>query len=278
MKSLQEIKQISYDARIKIIKMLEKSASGHPGGSLSAIDIILVMFFNHIERTKENALDESRHRFVLSKGHGVPALYTALNELGLIEEDEIMTLREVGSRIQGHPDVVLLPYVEASTGSLGQGLSVAQGMALSGKMNDPEFNVYCMVGDGEIQEGQIWEAILSAPKFKLNNLCAILDYNKAQIDGLVKDVMPLESIKAKFESFNWHVIEIDGHNYEEINNAFEEFKTVKDKPTFIIANTIKGKGVSFMEEDLVGWHGVAPNAEQAAKAIKELMNKKDGEE
>ncbi len=278
MKTLEELKQISYGSRIKILKMLNKSASGHPGGSLSAIDILLVMFFRHIKRTPENVQAPDRHRFVLSKGHGVPALYVTLQELGLLKEEELMTLRSLGSRLQGHPDVVMMPAVEASTGSLGQGLSVAQGMAMAAKTSSNPFDVYCMIGDGEIQEGQIWEALLSAPKFKTDNLCVILDYNKAQIDGLVKDVMPLEPIADKLNAFNWNVITIDGHDYEAIDDAFSRFKKESGRPTFIIANTIKGKGVSFMEKDLVAWHGAAPNDEQTEKAVNELLNKKRGVE
>lgn len=266
----KQLQQISNELRIDIIKAISRAKSGHPGGSLSAIDIITYLFFNEIKRTKENALDPNRDRFVLSKGHGVPALYAVFARLGLITYDELMNLRVLGSRTQGHPSYVDLPYVESSTGSLGQGLSVAVGIALAGKIDKKNYNVYCMVGDGEMQEGQIWEAILSAPKFKLDNLCVFLDYNKSQIDGYIKDVMDIEPIKEKLLAFRWNVLEIDGHNFEEIENAVSNFKSTKEKPTFIIAHTIKGKGVSFMEDN-VEWHGKAPNEKETELAIQELQ-------
>lgn len=265
----KELQQISNQLRIDIIKAISRAKSGHPGGSLSAIDIIVYLFFNEIKRTKENALDPDRDRFVLSKGHGVPALYSVFARLNLITKDELMDLRVLGSRTQGHPSYIDLPFVESSTGSLGQGLSVAIGIALAGKLDKKDYRVYCMIGDGEMQEGQIWEALLSAPKFKLDNLCVILDYNKSQIDGYVKDVMNLEPIKEKLIAFNWNVLEIDGHNFAEIEKAINHSKTVKQKPSFIIAHTIKGKGVSFME-DKVDWHGKAPNEKETELALQEL--------
>lgn len=265
-----QLQQIANELRIDIIKAISRAKSGHPGGSLSAIDILVYLFFNEINRTKENALDPDRHRFVLSKGHGVPALYAVLARIGLISYEELMNLRVLGSRTQGHPSYLDLPYVEASTGSLGQGLSVAIGMALAAKIDKKSYRVYCMTGDGETQEGQIWEAILSAPKFNLDNLCVILDYNKSQIDGYTKDVMDLEPLKAKLESFRWNVLEIDGHNFAEIENAFNVAREVKGKPTYIIAHTIKGKGVSFMEDN-VEWHGKAPNEKETELALQELQ-------
>lgn len=266
----KQLQQIANELRIDIIKAISRAKSGHPGGSLSAIDVLVYLFFNEIKRTKENALDPDRHRFVLSKGHGVPALYAVLARIGLISYDELMNLRVLGSRTQGHPSYLDLPYVEASTGSLGQGLSVAIGMALAAKIDKKSYRVYCMTGDGETQEGQIWEAILSAPKFNLDNLCVILDYNKSQIDGYTKDVMDLEPLKAKLESFRWNVLEIDGHNFAEIENAFNVAREVKGKPTYIIAHTIKGKGVSFMEDN-VEWHGKAPNEKETELALQELQ-------
>ncbi|MCR4416646.1 MAG: transketolase [Ignavibacteria bacterium] len=265
-----QLQQIANELRIDIIKAISRAKSGHPGGSLSAIDILVYLFFNEIKRTKENALDPDRHRFVLSKGHGVPALYAILARIGLISYEELMNLRVLGSRTQGHPSYLDLPYVEASTGSLGQGLSVAIGMALAAKIDKKSYRVYCMTGDGETQEGQIWEAILSAPKFNLDNLCVILDYNKSQIDGFTKDVMDLEPLKAKLEAFKWNVLEIDGHNFAEIENAFNIAREVKGKPTYIIAHTIKGKGVSFMEDN-VEWHGKAPNEKETELALQELQ-------
>lgn len=265
----KELQRIANELRIDIIKAISRAKSGHPGGSLSAIDIIVYLFFNEIKRTKENALDPDRDRFVLSKGHGVPALYSVFARLGLITNEELMNLRVLGSRTQGHPSYTDLPFVESSTGSLGQGLSVAIGIALAGKLDKKDYRVYCMIGDGEMQEGQIWEALLSAPKFNLDNLCVILDYNKSQIDGYVKDVMNLEPIKEKLIAFNWNVLEIDGHNFAEIEKAINQSKTFKQKPSFIIAHTVKGKGVSFME-DKVDWHGKAPNEKETELALQEL--------
>ena len=270
-KSLDELKKMSNEMRADILKMIHLGTSGHPGGSLSCIDILSVLFFNKIGRTKENAMDPNRNRFVLSKGHGVPALYCVLNRCGLIPTEELWTLRKLGSRLQGHPDRVLLPIVEASTGSLGQGLSIAQGMAMTAKADKKDYKVYCMLGDGETQEGQIWEALLSAPKFKLDNLTVILDYNKGQIDGPTNEVLNLEPIKDKLVAFNWDVQVIDGHNYKEIQDALDKADALNGKPHFIIANTIKGKGVSFME-GVIDWHGKAPTAEQVEKATAELKN------
>lgn len=265
----KQLQRIANELRVDIIKAISRAKSGHPGGSLSAIDILVYLFFNEIKRTKENALDPDRHRFVLSKGHGVPALYAVLAKIGLITYEELMNLRVLGSRTQGHPSYSDLPYVEASTGSLGQGLSVAVGMALAAKIDKKSYRVYCMTGDGETQEGQIWEAILSAPKFNLDNLCVILDYNKSQIDGYTKDVMDLEPLKDKLKAFKWNVLEIDGHNFEEMENAFNIARETKGKPTYIIAHTIKGKGVSFMEDN-IEWHGKAPNEKETELALQEL--------
>ncbi len=271
--TIDQLKEVAKDLRIKCIEILTEAGSGHPGGSLSSMDLITALFLNKIKRTKENALSPDRHRFVLSKGHGVPALYSILSHLGLITPEELNTLRKLGSRLQGHPDYVALPYVEASTGSLGQGLSIAQGIALAGKIDKKNYKVYCLLGDGEIQEGQVWESIMSAPKFKLDNLCAILDYNKGQIDGYVKDVMNVEPLADKLKAFNWNVITIDGHNFDEILNAYNQAEETKGKPTFIIANTIKGKGVSFMEGNNE-WHGKSPSKSECEKAIQELSSVK----
>jgi transketolase len=250
--------------------MLMEAKSGHPGGSLSAIDLLTALWFHEMRGVDgPNALKEDRDRFVLSKGHAVPALYAVFAEKGFIGVDELKTLRKTGSRLQGHPDRVRIPLVEASTGSLGQGLSVAQGIAMGLKMDHKPGRVFCMVGDGEIQEGQVWEAAMSAPKFQLSNLVVILDNNGGQIDGPVKDVMPLEPIVDKWRAFGWHVIDIDGHDYDQILKAYAEARTVKDKPTFIRARTVKGKGVSFMEHQ-IGWHGVAPKADEAKRAIDEI--------
>jgi transketolase len=269
MYSLSELQNIANQLRIDIIKALHAAKSGHPGGSLSAIDILTYLFFNEIKRTKGNAFDPNRDRFILSKGHGVPALYAVFVHLGLITREELLNLRLLGSRTQGHPSFQDLPYLEASTGSLGQGLSIAVGMAMAGKLDKKDYRVYCMIGDGETQEGQIWEAFLSAPKFQLDNLCAILDYNKSQIDGYIHDVLNIEPYIDKLKAFNWHTLEIDGHNFEEIKSAFDIAKSLKGKPTIIVAHTVKGKSVSFME-DKIEWHGKAPNDEETTIALKEL--------
>ena len=270
--SINQLEDIARDIRIECIKMITKAGSGHPGGSLSAADVITALFLTKIHRTKENALSNDRHRFVLSKGHGVPAVYAMLAHIGIINKDDLSSFRELNSPLQGHPDFSRFPYVEASTGSLGQGLSIAQGIALAGKIDSKNYKVYCMLGDGETQEGQVWEGLMSAAKFKLDNLCVILDYNKGQIDGNVCDVMNIEPLSDKLKAFNWHVINIDGHNFNEIINALDTADTIKNKPTFIIANTIKGKGVSFMEGKNE-WHGVAPNKEQCELSIKEISAK-----
>jgi len=256
--------------------MLTEAKSGHPGGSLSAIDLITALFYNEMRGIDPSHIDGERDHFILSKGHAAPALYAVLAKKGFIAYDELKTLRQTGSRLQGHPDRVRMPIVEASTGSLGQGLSVAQGMAMGYKMEGKPSRVYCLVGDGEIQEGQIWEAAMSAPKFGLSNLCVILDANNGQIDGHVSEVMPIEPIADKWRAFGWKVIEIDGHNMEQILEAFKSAKASQgkdsEKPTFILARTVKGKGVSFMENQ-IGWHGVAPTAEDARKAREELQKK-----
>lgn len=273
-----ELAKISQELRVSIIDMLEEAKSGHPGGSLSAIDIVTTLWFDEMRGVDAKNLAPDRDRFVLSKGHAVPALYAALAKKGFIPPAELKTLRKTGSRIQGHPDRMRLPIVEASTGSLGQGLSVAQGLALGLKMDGKKSRVYCLIGDGESQEGQIWEAAMSASKFKLSNLCAILDSNNGQIDGKVEDVMPIEPIGAKWVSFGWHVLEIDGHDMTQIQKAFREARTLQEeggtKPVMILARTVKGKGVSFMEHK-IEWHGVAPKAEEARKAREEINGGKN---
>lgn len=271
----KDLSKIANELRVSVIDMLETSQSGHPGGSLSAVDVITVLWFDEMRGLDPKALAPDRDHFVLSKGHGVPALYAALAQSGFIPHEELKTLRRTGSRLQGHPDRVRLPIVEASTGSLGQGLSVAQGMALAQKLDGKSGRVFCLLGDGEIQEGQIWEAAMSAPKFELSHLCAILDANGGQIDGPVNQVMPIEPIADKWRAFGWHVIDCDGHNIEALQRAFAEMRDLQKKgskkPVFIIARTVKGKGVSFMEHK-IEWHGVAPKAEEAKKAREELLN------
>jgi transketolase len=267
---INELKKIARELRVDIINMLVEAGSGHPGGSLSAIDILTCLYFHFLRHDPQNPHWPARDRFVLSKGHAVPAVYACLAKAGYFPKSELLTLRKINSRLQGHPDRVKLPGLEASTGSLGQGLSIAIGLAIASKLDGDPFRVYCMLGDGETQAGQIWEGLMSAPKFKLDNLVTILDYNKGQIDGPTNDIMNLEPIMEKVKAFNWHVIEIDGHDYVQIFDALESAQKVKGQPTFILAQTVKGKGVSFMEGQ-ISWHGKAPSREQGELAVKEIL-------
>ena len=265
----QELMDTAKIIRKDIVSMLTESASGHPGGSLSATDIVTTLFFNEMNIDPKNPKMENRDRFVLSKGHAAPALYATLAERGYFDKEGLMTLRAFGSMFQGHPDMKKVPGVEISTGSLGQGLSVANGMALNAKLSGLSYRTYIVLGDGELQEGQIWEAAMTAAHYKLDNVCAFLDFNNLQIDGNVDKIMGIEPVDAKWESFGWHVIKINGHNFDEILKALEEAKKVTGKPTIIIAKTVKGKGVSFME-NVCGFHGSAPTEEEAQKALAEL--------
>ncbi len=260
--------EVARQLRVKILQMIHAAKSGHPGGSFSVLEILMTLFGDVMRFDPENPEWEDRDRCILSKGHGVPALYAVLAESGFFPKDWLMSLRQLGSPLQGHPDRFRMPAVEAATGSLGQGLSIAQGIALAGKVDRKDYRVYCVMGDGEIQEGQVWEAAMSAPKFKLDNLTAIIDYNHGQIDGRTDDVMNLEPLMDKWRSFNWNTVEVDGHNRDDLKVALK--KTKKDSPTLIVAHTIKGKGVSFMEGG-IDWHGVAPNDDELARAIKELQ-------
>jgi transketolase len=266
---LLRLREIAARLRIDIIEMISRAGTGHPGGSLSAIDIITCLYFSRMRHDPRRPDWPQRDRFILSKGHAVPAQYVALAEAGYFPKPELLTLRRLGSRLQGHPVLGTVPGIEACTGSLGHGLSVAQGMALASQLDGRSFHVYCMIGDGESQEGQGWEAAMSAPKYKLDTLTAILDYNHGQIDGHVEEVMNIEPIIAKWRAFNWNVLEIDGHNLQQILGALDEAKGTEGKPTFIVAHTVKGKGVSFMENQ-IAWHGMAPNREQTEKALAEL--------
>lgn len=268
-KKIELLEEYARQIRIDSIRMLTEAGSGHPGGSLSVADLVAALMFEVMKHDPKRPDWEDRDRFVMSKGHCIPAWYSALAQAGYIDPKLLPTLRKLGSPLQGHPDRVVLPCLEASTGSLGQGLSIAVGMALTSKMKNNAFRVYCMLGDGEIQEGQVWEAAMSAAKFGLDSLVAIVDHNGLQIDGFVEDVMPLEPLADKWRAFNWHVISIDGHDFAQILAAFKEAADTKGKPTAIIAKTVKGKGVSFME-NLCDWHGVAPNREQEAQALAEL--------
>lgn len=265
MKNIEELKNIAKNIRKGIIEAVYSGQSGHPGGSLSIADIMTVLYFNEMNISPENPKDENRDRLVLSKGHCAPALYSALANRGFFETEELKTLRNIESRLQGHPDMKKIPGVDMTTGSLGQGLSAANGMAIAGKLDNKDYRVYCILGDGEIEEGQIWEAAMASNKYKLDNLCVIVDNNNLQIDGTIEEVMSSYPIDEKFKSFGFQIINIDGHDIEEILKAFEVARNVKGKPTCIIAKTIKGKGVSFMENQ-AGWHGKAPNEEQYIQA------------
>ena len=266
---VEGLANIANDIRIEIIEQVYNANSGHPGGSLSCADILAVLYFNQMNIDSENPNAKGRDRFVLSKGHCAPALYATLARKGYFDKELLKGFRKVGSNLQGHPDMKKVPGVDMSTGSLGQGLSAAVGMAIGSKMEHEGYRVYCLLGDGELEEGQVWEAAMSASKNKLDNLCAIVDYNTLQIDGNVEEVAGLIDIKEKFESFGFNVIEVNGHDIEALIHAFNSAKHQKDMPSVIIARTIKGKGVSFMEGK-AEWHGKAPNQEQYEQAINEL--------
>lgn len=264
-----ELQKKAVEVRKGIVTGVYNAKSGHPGGSLSAADLFTYLYFEEMNVDPKNPEDENRDRFVLSKGHTAPGYYAALALKGFFPIEDLKTLRHVGSYLQGHPDKKHTPGVDMSSGSLGQGLSVAVGMALAAKMQGKDYRTYCLCGDGEIQEGQIWEAAMFAGHRKLDNLCVIVDNNNLQIDGTVEDVCSPYPIDEKFKAFNFHVININGNDFDEIDRAFAEAKFHKCEPTAIIAHTIKGKGVSFME-DKAGWHGKAPNEEEYKIAMEEL--------
>lgn len=269
MHDIQNIEQKAKEIRRHIVKMIGKSQSGHPGGSLSCADLVAALYFDVMKVDPKNPQWADRDRFVMSKGHACPAMYAALAMKGYFPMEELEHLRELGSMLQGHPYSGKTPGVDVSTGSLGQGLSVANGIALGGRMDNKDFYVYCLMGDGEIEEGQIWEAAMSAAHYKLDHVIGFVDYNHLQIDGTIEDVIGNVNIDGKFAAFGWNVLTVDGHNIAEILDAIEKAKATKGKPTVIIMNTVKGKGVSFMENQ-VGWHGKAPSADQVAQALKEL--------
>lgn len=264
-----ELKNIANKIRIGIIDSTHAAKCGHPGGSLSIADIMAYLYFEKMNIDPQNPKAEGRDRFVLSKGHTAPALYSTLAHRGFFPVEDLVTLRKIDSYLQGHPDMNKVPGVDMSTGSLGLGISAACGMALAGKIDGKDYRVYTVIGDGESEEGQVWEASMFASHYKLDNLCVILDLNGLQIDGPITEVMNPTPHDKKFEAFGFHVITIDGHDFNAIEAAFDEAESVKGKPTVIIAKTTKGKGVSFME-NAVNWHGAAPNDEQHAVAIKEL--------
>ncbi len=267
---LSMLKEKARDIRLGALEAVYSASSGHPGGSLSIADILAYLYFEEMNIDPANPKDENRDRFVLSKGHTAPALYATLALRGYFSRDMLKTLRQADSFLQGHPDMKHTPGVDMTTGSLGLGISAACGMALSAKIYDKSYRVYTILGDGELEEGQVWEASMFAAHYKLDNLCAFIDFNGLQIDGKITDVMNPTPIDKKFEAFGWNVISIDGNNLEEIEAAVLAAKACKGKPTAVVCHTTKGKGVSFMENQ-VGWHGAAPNKEQYEQAVAELM-------
>jgi len=274
------LEAIARECRVQIIRMITHAGSGHPGGSNSVIDLLVTLYFGKKIRVDPKRPDwPDRDRVILSKGHAVPALYAVMSRAGFIPESQLITLRKLGSPLQGHPDRNMLPGIEAATGSLGQGLSIAAGEALGLKLSGSSARVYCILGDGEIQEGQVWEAAMSAPKLgqpkhPLDNLTVILDYNKIQLDDFVAKILDLEPVVAKWQSFGWPVQEIDGHDFEQIGKALDQAEATKGRPSFIVANTVKGKGVPWMENN-PEWHGKAPKPSEAVKAIRDLLGVSD---
>lgn len=266
---IKALKLTAANVRRMALEAVHSAKAGHPGGSLSCADILTYLYFEEMNVNPRDAKNSDRDRFVLSKGHASPAIYATLAEKGFIPKEDIKTFRHADSYLQGHPDMKGVPGVDMSTGSLGQGISAACGMAIAGKMDEKDYRVYSILGDGECEEGQVWEAAMFAAHYKLDNLTVFLDFNGLQIDGDITEVMNPTPFDDKFRAFNWHVIVIDAHNFEEIESAVKEAKTVKGKPTIIIAKSIKGKGVSYMENN-ASWHGAAPNDEQYALAVAEI--------
>ncbi len=268
-KNAVELREVAKKIRVEIIKMLHCSQSGHTGGSLSAADIMSCLYFNEMNIDPKNPKMQGRDKFVLSKGHACPVLYATLAEAGYFEKEKLSTLRKLGSTLQGHPDMLLTPGVEMSTGSLGQGLSAANGMAMAAKLDDSDSRTYVLMGDGEQQEGQIWEAAMTAHHYKLDNICAFVDHNGLQIDGEVESIMGIEPLTDKWKAFGWHTIEIDGHDVEQILGAIKEARDTKGKPTVIIAKTVKGHGFTFCAGK-VGYHGKAPTDQDIEEGLKEI--------
>jgi len=268
-KSVSELVDLSRSVRREILKMTTAAGSGHPGGSLSSADLVTSLYFSEMNHSPDDPDDPERDKFVLSKGHACPLLYAVLAELGYFPKEELSSLRKTGSMLQGHPDKSKTPGVESSTGSLGQGLSVACGIALGDRLSGRESRTYCLLGCGESQEGQVWEAAMSAAHYKLGNLCAIVDNNNLQIDGKTCEVMNIEPVADKWRAFGWNVLEIDGHNFDEILKAFEQARGCKGEPTVLVAKTVKGKGVSFME-NVCDYHGKVLTGEELERALEEL--------
>jgi transketolase len=267
--SVEELKKMAVIIRCDIIDMICTAAAGHPGGSLSAADVVTALYFRVMRIDPENPDWPDRDRFILSKGHACPVWYAALAERGYFDKSHLKTLRQMGSILQGHPDMLKTPGIDMTAGSLGHGLPAGLGMALSGKLRQKDYHVFVIIGDGESQEGSIWEASMAAPNFKLDNLTAILDYNHLQNDYSVDDIMPIHPVVDKWQAFGWHVLEIDGHDMAQVVDALEKAKAHQGAPTMIVANTVKGKGVSYME-NVCEWHGKAPCQEEADRALEEL--------
>lgn len=269
--TLQELQQMCKEVRRDIVRMTAAAGSGHPGGSLSSVELIVGLYFARLRHDSRNIGWADRDRFVLSKGHAAPLLYSTLARSGYFPVEELITLRKLGSRLQGHPSMLTLPGLDNSSGSLGQGLSQANGLALAARLNGQSYRVYCLLGDGELQEGQVWEAVMTSAHRHLDSVCAIVDYNNLQIDGNVEDVKGIHPLADKWLAFNWHVITIDGHDLTQVLAAFDEAASVKGKPTVIIAKTVKGKGVSYMENN-ADWHGKGPNQAELEQALAELAD------
>ncbi len=272
MQSIAKLKEICQDVRADIVKMTSAAGSGHPGGSLSAVELMTALYFNVMNHRPQQVDWPDRDRFFLSKGHACPVVYSVMARSGYFPVEELMTLRKCGTRLQGHPSCKALPGIEVSSGSLGQGLSIANGVALAAKLGNKGWRSYILLGDGELQEGQVWEAIMTAAHYKLDNVCALVDYNGLQIDGDVEAVMGLAPLTAKWQAFNWHTIEIDGHDLEAVLAAYDEARNTKGKPSVIIAKTVKGKGVSFME-NVAGWHGKTANSDELKKALDDIYGR-----
>lgn len=267
--SVEQLKGIAKEIRKDVVTMLSEAGSGHTSGSLSCVDIIVALYYYKLQNDPKDPKWADRDRFILSKGHTCPTLYAVLARRGFFPCEALMTLRKRGSILQGHASLCT-PGCEASTGSLGQGLSIANGVALAGRLDFKDYRVYCLMGDGEQDEGQVWEAAMTAAHYKIDNLCAIIDYNKQQIDGWLTDVKNIEPLREKWSAFGWNVIEADGHDFKQLMDALDKAEMIKGKPTVIIAHTVKGKGVSFIEKNSVGFHGTAPKKADLEKALKEI--------
>jgi transketolase len=267
--SVDQLKDIAKEIRKDVLTMLSEAGSGHTSGSLSCVEIVVALYYYKLQNDPKNPKWAERDRFVLSKGHTCPTLYAVLARRGFFPCEALMTLRKRGSILQGHASLST-PGCEASTGSLGQGLSISNGMALAGRLDFKDYRVYCLMGDGEQDEGQVWEAAMTSAHYKIDNLCAIVDYNKQQIDGWLSDVKNIEPLKDKWAAFGWHVLEVDGHDFKQLMDAFDKAEMIKGKPTVIIAHTVKGKGVSYVEKNSVGFHGTTPKKADLEKTLKEI--------